>query len=394
MIINADLHIHSPFTKKSDIENNFAILSKNARKKGLDVIATGDCLHPIWLKSITTLQPLDEGTFFINDTLFLLSSEVQTNDNIHHLLYFPDVTSLFDLREHLRRVDVDFSKGRPTVPLTSEELADHALDANVLIGPSHIFDLHTGLYSKYNSLSECYGSAANSIQFVELGLGLDSYHADMIKELHHLTFLTNSDTHNPHPIRLGREFTQFNVKQPKTRYILDAIKRDGQNKPVLNAGFPPEEGKYFETRCNKCQKQYTLKQAKQKHWNCFCGGTIKKGLNEKILEKSTTSHFRYPYHRPLYLSLLPLHEILTKALKQKNPFIDTVESYYSKLISIFGNEIHIMLETPIENIRQTTNPEIAEIIKAFRMATFEYKKGGGGIYGTVQIESIKDEIKF
>ena len=388
MIINADLHIHSPFTKKSDIENNFTILSRNARKKGLDLIATGDCLHPSWLKSITTLQPLDEGTFFINGTLFLLSSEVQTNDNIHHLLYFPDVTSLFDLRDHLRRVNVDFTQGRPVVPLSSEQLAGYALDANVLIGPSHIFDIHTGLYSKYDSLSKCYGSASTSIHFVELGLGLDSYHADMIKELHHLTFLTNSDTHNPHPIRLGREFTQFNVKQAKTRYILDAIKRIGQNKPVLNAGFPPEEGKYYETRCNKCQKRYNSKQAKQKKWICFCGGTIKKGLNEKIMDRSTTSFFRYPYHRPIYLSLLPLHEILTRTLRQKNPFVDVVESYYSKLISIFGNEIHIMLETPIENIRQTATNEIAEIIKAFRMATYEYKKGGGGIYGTVQIDSI------
>ena len=88
------------------------------------------------------------------------------------------------------------------------------------------------------------------------------------------------------------------------------------------------------------------------------------------------------------MSLLPLHEILTKALYQKNPFETIVEKYYHHLISLFGNEIHIMLETPIENIKHATNTDIAEMIKAFRMATFDYKKGGGGIYGTVRIDSI------
>ena len=36
MIINADLHIHSPFAKQSEIESNFKLLSLNAKKKGLD----------------------------------------------------------------------------------------------------------------------------------------------------------------------------------------------------------------------------------------------------------------------------------------------------------------------------------------------------------------------
>jgi uncharacterized protein (TIGR00375 family) len=388
MIINADLHIHSPYTKKKEIENNFHILSINAKKKGLDIVATGDCLHPQWLKSIIQLQPLDEGTFFHKDILFILSSEVQTEDHIHHLLYFPDITSLYDFREQIGRIDVDTNQGRPFIPISSEKLANIAIDTSVLIGPSHIFDLFSGLYSKYDSLYECYGSAASSIYFIELGLGIDTYHADLIKELHHITFLTNSDTHNPHPIRLGREFTQFNVKQPKIKYLLEAIKRKGRNKPVLNAGIPPEEGKFFQSRCNKCRKSFTYKQSKQRKWNCICGGIIKKGIRETIFEKSTAPQYHYPYHRPLYLSLLPLHEILTKALHQQNPFETIVEKNYHHLISLFGNEIHIMLETPIENIKHATNTNISEMIKAFRMATFDYKKGGGGIYGTVRIESI------
>ncbi len=386
MIINADLHIHSPFTKKSEIESNFKLLSLNAKKKGLDFLATGDCLQPQWLKSITNLDPLDEGTFAYEDTLFVLSSEVQTEDKVHHLLYFPDVTSLYDFRENIRKFNVDFTTGRPVIPISSEKLACIAIDASSLIGPAHIFDSFTGLYSRYEGLHDCYGSAASKIFFAELGLGVDTYHADMIKELHHLTFITNSDTHNPHPIRLGREFTQFNLKQPRSKYLFEAIKRIGQNKPVLNAGFPPEEGKYYQTGCIKCQKHYSFKQAKRRKWKCTCGGFVKKGIKERILEKSSSSQYHYPYHRPLYLSILPLHEIISRALNQKNPFVETVEQCYNHLISVFGNEIHIMLETPIKNIENTVDSEVADIIKVFRMATFDYKKGGGGSYGSLKID--------
>ena len=63
MIINADLHIHSPYTKKTHEEINFNLLATNAEKKGLHLLSTGDCLHPQWIKHINQLEPVDEGTF-------------------------------------------------------------------------------------------------------------------------------------------------------------------------------------------------------------------------------------------------------------------------------------------------------------------------------------------
>jgi uncharacterized protein (TIGR00375 family) len=392
MIINADLHIHSPFTKSGDTENNFSLLSINAKKKGLDFLATGDCLQPKWLKLITQLEPKDEGTFQNQDILFILSTEVQSKDKIHHLLYFPDLTSLYDFKDQLKRLDIDFKQGRPNIPISSEKLANIALDSLSIIGPSHIFDTYSGVYSKYNSLMKCYGSATSKIFFAELGLGVNTYHADLIKELHEITFLTNSDTHNPHPIRLGREFTQFKVKKPSTKYLIEAIKRKHQNKPVLNAGFPPEEGKYYQTCCTTCQKTYSCEQAKKRKWKCTCQGYIKKGIKEKIIKKSDIDQYHYPYHRPLYLSILPLHEIITQTLNQKNPFVESVEQYYEKLISIFGNELHLMLETPIKNIEHVVDRSIAHIIKDFRMATFKYNMGGGGNYGQLRIGNYEKKL--
>jgi uncharacterized protein (TIGR00375 family) len=392
MIINADLHIHSPFTKRGAIENNFSLLSINAKKKGLDFLATGDCLQPEWLKLITQLDPIDEGTFQNQEVLFILSTEVQTQDKIHHLIYFPDLTSLYDFKDQLKGLDIDFKQGRPDIPISSEKLANIALDVSSIIGPSHIFDAFSGVYTRYNSLLNCYGSATSHIFFAELGLGLNTYYADLIKELHEITFLTNSDTHNPHPIRLGREFTRFKVKKPLTKYLIEAIKRKNQNKPVLNVGFPPEEGKYYQTSCTNCHKNYTYEQAQKRKWKCTCQGYIKKGIKEKIIQKSDINQYHYPYHRPLYLSFLPLYEIITQTLNQKNPFVESVEQYYEKLISIFGNELHLMLETPIKNIEQVADYSVAHIIREFRMATFKYNTGGGGNYGKLQIKNQQKKL--
>lgn len=388
MIINADLHIHSPYSKQGYTNHDFNMLSQNAEKKGLHFLSTGDCLHHKWLKSITHLTPLDEGTFQCKNTHFILSTEIETNDKVHHILFFPDITSLYDFKEQIKTYSNDFQlHARPNIQTTSEQLAHIAIDASALIGPSHIFDPFTGLYTYYDSLSDCYGSASKDIEFVELGLGLDTYHADKLKELHHLTYLTNSDTHNPHPIRLGREFTQFQVKKPTSKFLIQAIKRKNNNKPVLNAGFPPEEGKYYQTGCTNCAKPYSLSTAKKRKWTCkSCGGLIKKGIKQKIEEKATITQPHLPYHRPLYLSILPLHEIITRALNYQNPFTDTVEEIWDQLITTFGNEIHIMLETPIQDIEKVTNRAIAQAIKSFRLATFTYKKGCAGTYGTLYLE--------
>ena len=46
-----------------------------------------------------------------------------------------------------------------------------------------------------------------------------------------------------------------------------------------------------------------------------------------------------------------------------------------------------MLETPINDIEKASNETIANAIKAFRLATFNYKKGCAGSYGTLFFES-------
>ena len=77
MIVNADLHVHSRFS--AGVSKNMTIdtLSKEARKKGVDLLATGDCLHPGWMKEIEEMEKVDDGTLELNGTRFVLTTEVE-----------------------------------------------------------------------------------------------------------------------------------------------------------------------------------------------------------------------------------------------------------------------------------------------------------------------------
>ena len=50
MLINADLHIHSRYSGATSDKMTISSLSVEAPRKGINVMATGDCLNSNWLK--------------------------------------------------------------------------------------------------------------------------------------------------------------------------------------------------------------------------------------------------------------------------------------------------------------------------------------------------------
>jgi uncharacterized protein (TIGR00375 family) len=395
MIISADLHIHSPYTKQLETPVSLENFATNARLKGLDIIGTGDCLHPRWMQEIQQLCEIEPGTYQYQNTNLVLTAELETRDGVHHLLLFPDATSVTNFRELIKPLSSNISKhGRPELSIRSVELAERAVDVGALIGPAHIFDSFSGVYARYNSIKECYQFMSSHVSFVELGLAINTYLADKIRELHDYTFLTNSDTHNPHPIRLAREFTQFKVRKPTFSQLALAIQRKNGNNPVLNVGIPAEEGKYFDTACQNCSMRYSLYQAAEQQWKCDCGGMIKKGVSDSIKEKSAYLPSQHPVHRPQYVSFLPLHEIITRVFHEQNPFTDSVNHQWERLVSTFGSEITTLLHTPIEDISKISPSGLSEAIFSFRNATVHFHPGGGGTYGSVTVPWEEPRLKL
>ena len=393
MIINADLHIHSRFSAATSDKMTIKNISLEAPRKGVDVMATGDCLHSIWMKEIKDCNFIDDGTFELNGTRFILSTEVEDKNRVHHLLLFPCFSSVeyFKQKIFFKSKNIE-NDGRPNINMSGEELAEFAKDVDILIGPAHAFTPWTALYAYHNSLEECYKDRTDYVSFVELGLSADSDFADKIQELHRLTFLTNSDCHSPHPVRLAREFNRFQVNDATFNEIKKAIYREGGNKPVSNVGLPPQEGKYHESACRYCYTHYSIEEAIRRKWKCGCGKPIKKGVKDRINERADFQVTQHPDHRPPYIHLIPLAEIITKAIGQRNPFTHTVTKRWNELISAFGNEINVLLDVELSDIARVTAPAIAEAIQAFRENKVIIHPGGGGQYGRIELPTEEKEI--
>jgi len=386
MIINADLHIHSRFSGATSNKMSIQNIAFVAPLKGIDVVGTGDCLHSGWIEEIKCCEVVDEGTFEFDKTRFILSTEVEAQKRVHHLLYFPSFSAAEDFKEQIKSKSKNLeTDGRPNVDMSGQELAQIAKDVDALIGPAHAFTPYTAMYAYFSSLKECYGDLADYVSFVELGLSADTDLADRIKELHRLTFLTNSDCHSPHPARVAREFNRFQVNDATYNEIKKAILRIDGNKPLLNVGLPPQEGKYHESACRNCYTHYTLEEAQRRRWKCSCGKRIKKGVKDRINERADFSEPIHPDHRPPYIHLIPMTEIITKAIGQQNPFTQTVNRRWSELVSVFKSEINVLLDCDIGDIAKSTAPAITEAIQAFREKKVIIRPGGGGQYGIIEL---------
>lgn len=398
MKVNADLHIHSKYSAGTSKNMTIALLSQEARKKGVQLLATGDCLHSKWMKEIKEMENIDEGTYELNGTRFVLNVEVEDNRRVHHLLFFPSFSAAEEYRNKIMQYSPNIdSDGRPNVALSGEQIAQLAKDVDALIGPSHAFTPWTAIYAYHDSINSCYGDLVSYISFVELGLSADTDYADRIAELERLTFLTNSDAHSPYPIRLAREFNRFEMNDVTYSELGKAILREGRRRPVLNVGLPPQEGKYNESACIKCFTHYTLREAIMHKWKCTkCGARVKKGVKDRINEIATYDSPKHPGHRPEYLHLIPLAEIISKAIGQSSPHTKTVTNIWSKLITTFGDEVKVLLDANIEELEEVSEEHITNAIKAFREGRVILHPGGGGQYGYVELpddDTIASSIK-
>ncbi len=384
MEFNADLHIHGLYSRATSRNMTIKTLAKESGRKGMSLLATGDCLHSKWLAEVKAADKVDDGTFELEGTRFILSTEVEAAKRVHHLIYFPSISAVEGFKESVSKFSTNLeADGRPNIKLDGEELAMRAQDVEAYIGPAHAFTPWTGMYAHYGSLEECYGSMASHVKFLELGLSADSSYGDLIRELADITFLTNSDAHSPYAIRLAREFNTIRAKDMTFDEVMKAIKREKGRKFVLNVGLPPQEGKYNETACPRCFEHYTLEEAVARRWRCSCRGVIKKGVRDRAKELSDDGVVRRPAHRPDYIHIIPLGEIINQALGISSPYTKKGLATWERLITEFGNEVKVLLEVEISAIRELAGKEVAEGVEAFRTGKVVIIPGGGGEYGKV-----------
>jgi len=382
MLVNADLHIHSKYSMATSPKMDMPTLASESKKKGIQLVATGDCLHPEWLEKIKNIKE-DNGIFRLNDISFVLTTEIEDINQVHHLLFIPSISKAQELYEKFKphSKDID-NNGRPMIRLNAVEIAQVAIDAGALIGPAHAFTPWTAMYAYHDSLKSCYGDMAKNIFFLELGLSADTSYADRIPELKCLTFLSNSDAHSPYVNKLAREFNRFEMEDISFDELKMAIIREKGRKTVLNVGMPPEEGKYNESACVRCFKHYTLRESLVKTWKCSCGGAIKKGVKDRINELAAYDVPEYPPHRPPYLHLIPLSEIIAMALGIGTA-TKGVQASWNTLIERYGSEVAVLVDADI--INSGIDELVVDAITAFKDGRIKVHPGGGGEYGRIEL---------
>ncbi|MDD4136462.1 MAG: PHP-associated domain-containing protein [Methanoregula sp.] len=372
MPVNADLHIHSPYSIAVSRFMQPEQLLKGCATKGIQVIGTGDALQPDWQKGWAPFLTNDAGIVVVPQ------GEIEDKNRVHHVILAEDFAQFSQLRDLLEGTCKSFvTSGRPHVYLDGEEIARAAHDVGALVGPAHAFTPWTAMYAYFDSVPSCYGN--EKIDFLELGLSADSSYGAAIPDLYDVPFLTNSDAHSPSPDKLGREFNRIRLEHTTAKDVLASIKKGAID---MNAGFFPEEGKYNRTACTRCYKQYSLEDAIRHAWRCPAdGGIIKKGVFDRAKELSGDGEAR---PRPPYLHLLTLSQIIQTMEGASSPNTKKCKSIYSSFINTFENEIAVLIDVPVMEIR-TLHPKVADAIEALREGTVTLHPGGGGKYGTFSL---------
>jgi uncharacterized protein (TIGR00375 family) len=183
------------------------------------------------------------------------------------------------------------------------------------------------------------------------------------------------------------------MKRPCFKELEKALHEKEEKLVTLNAGLDPREGKYHRTACNACFAKYPIEKAVQLKWKCSCGGAIKKGVRDRILELSKGSmQETHPDFRPKYLHLLPLAEIIQFSVEAANPEAPKVQAIWKKFVDSFGNEINALVDAGEQELCRV-DEKIAENIIAFRKGLVQYVPGGGGNYGKPIICKSKEEFE-
>ena len=417
MRFHADLHVHSKHSRATSRDLDLEHLAHWAARKGIGVVGTGDCVHPVWLAELKDkLVPDTPGLFRLrpdieaavmatlpapcrNPVRFMLSTEISTiykkgdrTRKIHHLIYGPDFATIDRLQASLARIGNIASDGRPILGLDSRDLLEITLasgppgrPSGAYLVPAHIWTpwfAALGSQSGFDSIAECYGDLSDHIFAVETGLSSDPAMNWRISFLDRYRLTSNSDAHSPG--KLGREATAFDC-DPDYFAIRRALETgDGYAGTVE---FFPEEGKYHADGHRKCNIRLSPQETLALDGRCpVCGQPVTVGVLhriEKLADRSEAEALPPPTAGEI-TSLVPLPEILSELLST-GVASKAVERSYDRVIGTLGAELDILGAVPVEDIARAESELLAEAVTRLRRGQVIRDAGYDGEYGVIRL---------
>lgn len=411
MTFHADLHVHSKYSRATSRDLDLEHLAWWGARKGIGVVGTGDCVHPVWAAEIADkLVPDGGGLFRLRPDIenevqrrlppacrkpvrFMLSTEISTiykkgdkTRKVHHLIYAPDLETAGRLAQRLARIGNIASDGRPILKLDSRDLLEAALEAGpgCYLVPAHIWTpwfAALGSRSGFDSMEECYGDLAGHIFAVETGLSSDPAMNRRVSSLDRYRLVSNSDAHSPG--RLGREATRFSC-EPDYFSIRDALETGEGYAGTVE--FFPEEGKYHMDGHRACGVRLGPKETLALDGRCpVCGGKLTVGVAHRIEMLADRAEDQVLGRVPPgeVSSLVPLSEILAEIVGT-GAASKTVAQAYDRVTTALGPELSILNTVPVEDIARA-DPLLGEAVMRLRAGAVMREPGYDGEYGVIRL---------
>ncbi|MCS7106038.1 MAG: endonuclease Q family protein [Candidatus Aenigmarchaeota archaeon] len=396
MIVIADFHVHSLWSRATSKQMNLEGISKGAKIKGLNLVGTGDFTFKKWFDELKRkLKPVENyGLFEYKDTFFVLTSEVATYfefekvaRRVHHVIHAPSFEVVEQINEALSKYGNLASDGRPILNLSAAELVEILMQISkeILVYPAHAWTPWMSCFgskSGFNSIEECYQDQAKNIFALETGLSSDPAMNWRLSSLDKFTLLSNSDSHSPHSWRLGREANVFNLEKLTYKEIFDAIKKKDRKRFLYTVEVDPNYGKYHFDGHRTCNVSLHPKDAIKLNNTCpKCKRRLTIGVLHRVEELADRPEGYIPRDAIPFKTLLPLYEIISFASGLGELYSKKVLQEHDKLIEKFGSELNILLNVPKEELRKFTDEKIAEAIVKVREGRIRYVAGYDGVYG-------------
>lgn len=400
-----DWHVHSRFSracsKDLTLENN----ALWCEKKGVNVLGTADFTHPEWFSEIESkLIEAEPGLYRLKSgeypkVRYMLTTEVsqiyKKNDKtrrIHNLILAPSIESVRKINQWL--TDQGFNlkaDGRPILGIDSEELFKRLrdLDERVTMIPAHVWTPWFSVFgskSGFNSLEECYGSMTPHIHAIETGLSSDILMNRSLSALDTVSIISNSDAHSPQ--KFGREANVFEIAEKDFSYneFIRILKERDTTKFLYTIEFYPEEGKYHLDGHADCKLAWYPAETRQHGGKCpMCGRPLTIGVLSRVEELADRSLKEVPEQFVPQRSIVPLSEIIAEAMRLSSPNSKKVTALYEKMIKEFGNEFHMLLDVPVNDLKTMAGDDVAEAVRRVRAGEMSITPGYDGIYGKVKI---------
>ncbi|MBI3617814.1 MAG: hypothetical protein HY210_06320 [Candidatus Omnitrophica bacterium] len=374
----ADLHLHSHYSRATSKDLNLEHLSYWAQLKGLQVVGSGDFVHPSWLKELKEkLTPAEEGLFRLKpryadpmakqvpaacrgEVRFMLTVEISSIykrldkvRKVHNVVFVPSFKAAERLQARLEAIGNIKSDGRPILGLDSRDLLEIVLETDPLayLIPAHIWTpwfAVLGSASGFDRVEDCFADLTRHIFAVETGLSSDPLMNWRLKQLDPFVLVSNSDAHSP--AKLGREATVYD-----TEFSYPAIYRalsDPKDKGLIGTvEFFPEEGKYHYDGHRACKTRLHPRETRKHKGLCpVCGKPVTVGVMSRVEELADRPEGEKPPRWRPYRNLIPLPEVIAEAKGVSGTETKSVQELYHRLLAQLGNELFILQDASLKRI--------------------------------------------